>query len=455
MSNGDLFQLTAVEAAERIAGGHLPTEEYIGACLDRIAALDDKIGAFVHLDRAHALRQARALDERRASGLPTGPLHGVPVAVKDIVDTADFPTEHGSPVYSGRRPSRDATVVARMRAAGAVIIGKTVTAELAYSHPGRTRNPRDLERTPGGSSSGSAAAVAAGMVPLAIGTQTNGSMIRPAAFCGVYGVKPSHGSISRAGMLSHSRLLDQPGVFARTLDDMALLLDVIVGHDPNDPDTRPVAAPAFRRIAAEKPPLAPRYAFMPTPIWGKADADTHEAFEALVDRLGDAVDRVELPAPFTKAAELQRTIMAADMAHHHSIIADRAGDLVSPIFRDFIAAGRKIAAVDYLAAIDAAKVLGSGTHEYFTVYDAIITPAAKGVAPRSLETTGDPAFCTLWTLLGMPSLSLPILEGEDNLPLGVQLVGPVNDDARLLRTAADLLRTLTGKRARKGARKIR
>ena len=189
--------LTAVEAAERIAAGEISAEDYTGACFDRIEELDGEIGAFVNLDREHALAQARALDERRASGLAVGPLHGVPIAVKDIVDTADFPTEYGSAIYSGWRPVRDATIVARMRAAGAVIIGKTVTTELAFYHPGKTRNPRDLEHTPGGSSSGSAAAVAAGMVPLAIGTQTNGSMIRPAAFCGVYGVKPSHGSISR------------------------------------------------------------------------------------------------------------------------------------------------------------------------------------------------------------------------------------------------------------------
>ena len=241
-------------------------------------------------------------------------------------------------------------------------------------------------------------------------------------------------------------------MFARTIEDMALLLDVIVGYDPNDPDTRPVAAPAFRRIAAEKPPLPPRYAFMPTPIWDKAEPDTREAFEALVERLGDSVDRIELPAPFAQAWEMLRTIMAVDMAHHHSAIVDRAGDMASATLRDFLAVGRTFSAVDYLAAIDQARLLGGAMHDYFMAYDAIITPATAGVAPRGLESTGDPAFCSLWTLLGMPALSLPILEGRAGLPLGVQLVGPVNDDARLLRTAADLLKTLAGKRTRKRSR---
>ncbi len=448
----DLISLTAVEAGERIVAGEVSAEAYTAACFDRIESLDGEIGAFVHLDRENALQQARGLDERRANGLPTGPLHGLPVAVKDIINTADYPTEHGSPIYSGRRPARDATVVARMRAAGAVIIGKTVTTEFAFYHPGKTRNPRDLERTPGGSSSGSAAAVAAGMVPLAIGTQTNGSMIRPASFCGVYGAKPGHGSISRAGMLSHSRLLDQPGVFARTIEDMALLLDAIVGYDPKDPDTRPVAASAFRRIAAEKPPMAPRYAFMPTPIWEKADPDTREAFEALVERLGESADRINLPPPFAKAWDLLRTIMAVDMAHRHSAIVERAGDAASKTLRDFLAEGRKVSATYYLAAIDQAKLLGQAMHECFKAYDAIITPATTGVASRGLGGTGDPAFCSLWTLLGLPALSLPILEGEDGLPLGVQLVGPMHDDERLMRTAAELIRSLAGKKARRRSR---
>jgi Asp-tRNA(Asn)/Glu-tRNA(Gln) amidotransferase A subunit family amidase len=438
---------TATEAAVEIARGAMSAEEYTRACLDRIAAVDQEILAFMHLDPGHALAQARAVDERRRNGKPTGPLHGIPIGIKDIIDTEDYPTEHGSPIFSGRRPRHDATIVARLRSAGAVILGKTVTTEFAFYHPGPTRNPRDLERTPGGSSSGSAAAVAAGMVPLALGTQTNGSVIRPAAFCGVFGCKPSRGSISRSGMLAHSRLLDQPGVFARTLEDTALLLDVIVGHDPEDPDTEPAAAPAFRRILAEAPPLPPRFAFMRTPIWDKATADSKQALESLVEHLGERIDTVELPPAFADAWHDHRTIMAADMAHRHCAIVERAGDAASRTLRDFLAEGRTITAVDYFAAIDHARALGQVLVKYFELYDAILTPAAPGVAPRGLAATGDPAYCSLWTLLGLPALSLPILNGERGLPLGVQLVGPAGDDARLLRTARFLLGALSGKRA--------
>ena len=221
-----------------------------------------------------------------SDGERIGPLHGIPVGIKDIFDTADYPTECGTPIFAGRRPDSDATVVRKLREAGAVIIGKTVTTEFAYFHPGKTRNPHDVQRTPGGSSSGSAAAVAAGMVPLAIGSQTNGSMIRPAAFCGVFGVKPSHGLISRAGALTLSHTLDHVGAFARSLDDLALILDVLAGEDPADPDSRPYAAPNFRGGMHEPPPIPPSFAFVRTPMWDKADPGAKTAIEECAKELG-------------------------------------------------------------------------------------------------------------------------------------------------------------------------
>jgi Asp-tRNA(Asn)/Glu-tRNA(Gln) amidotransferase A subunit family amidase len=331
--------------------------------------------------------------------------------------------------------------VARLREAGAVIIGKSVTTEFAFFTPGPARNPHDLERTPGGSSSGSAAAVAAGMVPLAIGSQTNGSMIRPASFCGVYGVKPTHGTISRHGALILSRALDHVGTFARTLADTALILDVLAGYDPQDSDTRPLAAPAFLEMLAEEPPLPPQFAFVRTPVWDKADAQTRAAFEDFVAQLGESAATVDLPDAYAAAWDDQRVIMAADMAHNLGAFVDRDGDAASKTLRDLIADGRQVSAVRYLAARDAARRYAAGIDEIFKQYDAILTPATTGVAPKGTA-TGSPIFCSLWSLTGLPALSLPLLSGEDGMPLGVQLVGPAGDDARLLRTANWLINKL-------------
>ncbi len=450
MEEGELWTRTAAQAASDIASGAISAEQLARACLERIAAIEDRIRAFAHLDPEHVLSQARALDERRRDGLPSGSLHGVPVAIKDIVDTEDYPTEYGSPLFAGRRPLRDAGVVSKLRAAGAVILGKTVTAEFGALHPGPTRNPRDPERTPGGSSSGSAAAVAAGMVPLAIGTQTNGSTILPAAYCGVFGAKPSHGLVSRAGVLPLSRALDHVGAFARSVEDIALLLDVIAGHDPADPDTRAVASPAFQRVSSEAPPLPPRLAFVRTPIWDKADDSTRAAFEELARRLAGALQEIELPGRLADMWGAHRAIMAADMAHNLGPVAERDGAAVSATLRALLEEGSRVSARSYLAALADARLLNIGLAEVFTVYDAILTPASIGVAPKDPTTTGDPSFCTLWTMSGLPSLSLPVLEGEAHMPLGVQLVGAAGDDARLLRTARWLLNFLAGNVPRRG-----
>jgi Asp-tRNA(Asn)/Glu-tRNA(Gln) amidotransferase A subunit family amidase len=436
----DITSLTAVEAASEIARGAISAEDYTRACLERIAAVDSEVHAFVHLDPEHALAQARALDRRKASGERTGPLHGVPVGIKDIFDTADYPTECGSPIFAGRRPDADSAAVRKLREAGAVIIGKTVTTEFAYFHPGKTRNPRDLKRTPGGSSSGSAAAVAAGMVPLAIGSQTNGSMIRPAAFCGVFGIKPSHGLISRAGALTLSRKLDHVGAFARSVDDLALILDVLAGQDPADPDSRPYAAPSFRIGAAEAPPISPAFALVRTPMWEKADADAREAIEGLAKEVG--AREIDLPDLYSDAWSGQRAIMAVEMAHNLGHCIDKGGE-TSATFRELIEEGRRVTATQYLAALRDAERYAEGMLGIFEqVADAIITPSARGVAPLGIEATGDPVFCSLWTLVGFPSLNLPLLANTDGLPIGVQLVGAPGRDERLLRTARTLVKQL-------------
>ena len=439
MSHIDPTTLTATAAAAAIARGDFSAEDYVGACLERIAVTDSQVGAFAHLDDAYAFEQARALDRHRMSGRNLGPLHGIPVAIKDLIDTADYPTEYGSPVVAGRRPNRDAAVVARLREAGAVIIGKTVTTEFAYYHPGKTRNPHDLTRTPGGSSSGSAAAVAAGMVPLAIGSQTNGSVIRPATFCGVFGLKPTHGLVSRAGVLPLSRTLDHLGGFSRSLDDLALLMDAIAGYDADDPDSRRYAAPAFRRTLAEPPPVEPSFTLMRTPMWERADPEARAALEELAREVG--AREIELTDDVVAAWDAQRAIMAADMAFNLGHFVDRGGD-ISQQFRDLVAEGRAVSAAQYLAAIRDRERYVASLGEIFEQYsDAIMTLPAKGVAPDA-STTGDPLFCTFWTLTGLPAISLPLLQGDTGLPIGVQLIGAADRDERLLRTSAALIARL-------------
>lgn len=435
MTDDKLLELPATGVAAGIARGEFSSEDYTRACLARIAAAEPIVHAFAHVDEEHALAQARECDDWRRSGRPIGPLHGVPVAIKDIIDTADYPTECGSPALSGRRPRQDATLVSRLRAAGAVIVGKAVTTEFAYFTPRGTRNPHDPKRTPGGSSSGSAAAVAAGMVPLAIGSQTKGSIIRPAAFCGVFAMKPSHGLVSRAGVLTLSRTLDHMGPFARSVEDMALALDAIAGYDAADPDTRPLAPRNFREIATEEFPLDPRLAFVRTPVWGEADAEARAALEALAEELGETCFSYDLPDHYAEGWDAQQAIMAAEMAANIGPIADRGGDKVSPRFHELMAEGRAVSAVRYLDALKLRGELRTAIEELFQQEcTAILTLSAPGVAPEG-EATGDPVFNALWSLLGLPAVNLPLLQGESGMPIGVQLVGAPGDDARLLRAA--------------------
>jgi Asp-tRNA(Asn)/Glu-tRNA(Gln) amidotransferase A subunit family amidase len=432
----NLHWVSATDAARLIRDGALDSEQLVEACLARVSETDPQVQAWAFLDPDHALAQARAADEWRRSGRPIGPLHGVPVGVKDIFDTADMPTENGSVLHAGRTPSRDATVVAMLRAAGAVIMGKTVTTEFATYTPGKTRNPHNPEHTPGGSSSGSAAAVAAGMVPLALGSQTNGSVIRPASFCGVYGFKPTHGLIPRHGMLRQSRTLDHVGLFARTVEDLALLAEQLVGYDESDPDTRPRARIPFVEVAAKEPPLDPMFAFVKTPQWERADEETKAGFAELIECLGNRVEEVELIPSAAEAWQWHQTIMEAEMAANLEREWERGRDRLSESLRAQIKRGREVLALDYQRAVARIRPIHESFVELFEQrYDAILTPAAQGTAPKGLASTGDPSFCTLWTFCGMPAVSVPLMQGENGLPIGVQVVGPRDGDARLLRTA--------------------
>src|SRR5881396_3890727 len=310
----NLHALSATDAARVIREGVISSEQYVAACLARVRETDARIEAWAFLDPDHALAQARAADRHRLSGQAIGPLHGVPIGLKDIIDTGDMPTENGSPLCAGRTPARDAAVVAQLRAAGAVIMGKTVTTEFATRTPGKTRNPHDPAHTPGGSSSGSAAAVGAGMVPLALGSQTTGSTIRPASFCGVWGFKPTHGLIPRPGMFMLSRTCDHVGLFARTVEDLALLAEPLVAFDQRHPDTRPRARVPFVEVVGEEPPLPPIFAFVKTPQWRHAAEDTKAAFAELVEKLGDRVEEVELFPSALEAWSWHEIISGAEMA---------------------------------------------------------------------------------------------------------------------------------------------
>lgn len=424
--------LTLEQTVVRLRAGDCTAESVVQSCLDRIAAVEPAVQAWAHLDTAHVLAQARAADRRRAAGEPLGALHGVPVGLKDIIDTRDFPTENGTVLHAGRRPDVDATLVQRLRAAGAIILGKTVTTELATYAPGKTRNPHHPEHTPGGSSSGSAAAVAAEMVPLAVGTQTNGSVIRPASYCGVYGFKPTYGLIPRSGVLKQSRALDQIGVFARTIDDIALITGQLIGADPGDPDTLPGVSMSLRDVAAQSP--VPRIAFIRTPPWERMDADAQAAFEGLASRLAGHVAELTLPDLALQAWDWQRIVMETDIAANYAQEWERGRDRLSASLQAQIARGRAISPIMYQQALAQMPRVTAALAGIFADCDAILTPSTMGAAPRGLTSTGDPSFCTLWTYCGMPALTLPLLSGANGLPIGVQLVGPRMGDAGLLRT---------------------
>ena len=424
---------TASEAAMAIRQGRLTSVRLIQACLDRITEVEPAVEAWSFLAPAYAIAQAEARDRAQNAGESLGPLHGIPVGVKDIFDTADMPTENGTVLHAGRQPTEDAMVVALLRAAGAVILGKTVTTELAVYAPGKTRNPHDPGRSPGGSSSGSAAAVAARMVPLAIGSQTNGSVIRPAAYCGVVGYKPTHGLISRTGVLRQSPHLDHVGVFAHNVEDAALIAETLMAYDPRDPAMRRTPWPRLLKLMAQDPPSVPRLAFVKSPFWDQADPEARAAFQTLARRL--ACEEAELPTPFAEAAQIHRTIMEADLALSFSSEYERGKERLSPILRTMIEQGRQTFAVDYNRAVAAVPGLRRALDDLLQRYDVILTPATTGVAPAGLASTGSPIFCTIWTLCGVPAVTLPLLTGEQGLPLGVQLIGREGDDARLLRTA--------------------
>lgn len=409
----DIVSLTAKEAARLIHAGRLHPLDLMQAYLDRIASREPAVHAFTHFDPGHARAAA-------ASAGP-GPLQGIPIGVKDVLDTADMPSQYGSPIWAGWQPRADAAAVAWARAAGGVVIGKTVTTEFATRKPGPTTNPANPAHTPGGSSSGSAAGVAAGLFPLAYGTQTAGSVIRPAAFCGVVGYKPSYGLISRSGMKIMSDSLDTIGVIARSVADCALFAGAVSGCDLGDPDA--------------KPATPPRIGICHSPTWDLAAPETQALLTRVTEalsRAGAAVTHRELPASFNQLVEAHPIIMNSESARALGWELAHHPDQISDGLRERLAFGLN----QPQSALEHAYPVFETTQRAFPAamdgLDVLVTPSAPGEAPKGLEWTGDPAFNFIWTALHVPCVTVPAGAGPNGLPLGIQIVGRQGDDRAVL-----------------------
>lgn len=407
-------------AAQAIREGHLRSVDLVQSCLDRIAAREPQVLAWAWLDPAAALAAAQAMDQ-----LPVrGPLHGVPIAVKDIIDTVDMPTEYGSSIYRGRRPGADASCVALARRAGALVLGKTVTTEFAYFAPGPTANPHRLLHTPGGSSSGSAAAVADNMVPAGFGTQTAASVTRPASFCGVTGYKSSLGEFSLAGIKPFAASFDALGTLTRGVVDAQWLRWALLGEQ-HTIDAACITAP-------------PHVGLCHTPWWDQAAPDCQQALDSVARQLsaqGATVSVADLPAHFAGLAQVHKTIMAYEAARSLAFENDRHQDALSQQMRQLLADGMGIDRAQYLAALET----GAAAQREFAVWrsqwDVLLAPSAVGEAPAGLSATGDPLFSRMWTLLGVPTVTLPLGSGATGLPIGAQLIGTLRGDEHLLACA--------------------
>ncbi len=436
-----LLNLTALDLVTKMKKGEISSEKLVKNYIDQIKTKDKEVEAWEFFDEELAISQAKKLDADRQAGKVQGDLHGVPVGIKDIFDTEDMPTLDGSEAHKKNPSLSDCTVVSKLKQAGAVIMGKTVTAELAYLTPGKTKNPHNPTRTPGGSSMGSAAAVAANMVPLAVGSQTNGSVIRPASYCGVVGYKPSKGLISRHLVMQVSQVLDQIGVFSNSIEDAALISEQLFGHDKLDPDSTLRAKPKLLTASREKPPMKPLLAYVNLPFMNELEEDAKEAFGEVKDELKEQIKDVELPKVFSEIPKWHKIIAESDMAKSFSIDYQKFKNLLSDQIVEAIERGQKYKAIEYNEACLKINEVTSYFDKFFHDYDAILTPSACGEAPKDLKTTGNPIFCTIWTYCGMPSISLPLLRGKNKLPIGIQLVSSLYDDERLFRNAT----WLTGK----------
>lgn len=420
MPKKPLHQLTATEIVQAIAAGETTAEAVARACLERIAGREPQVQAWHYLDADLVLEQARALDRRGT----VGPLHGVPVAMKDIIDTCDMPTEYGTPIHKGHRPRVDAACVALTRRAGGLIMGKTVTTEFANRYPGKTMHPMDPQRTPGGSSSGSAAAVGDSMVPLGVGTQTTASTIRPAAFCGCVGYRPTWGDLRCAGVMEAAGSLDTLGLIARSVEDIVLYRDVLLGIKPE-----PLPATA----------AAPRIGFCRTPIWNQCEPQTQHLLEecaATLAKAGAQVSEAALPEEFSRIEDAHRWISSFEFARNRAWEIDHHWEMISETLRNNrLKDGLSCSFGKYSDAKVFAERCRLMLDDLFADYDVLLTPSAAGEAPVGLNSTGNAAFCAIWTSMHVPAMTLPLFRGPNGLPIGAQLIARRYNDRRLFEAA--------------------
>ena len=431
----DVTSLSAYDLSQKLHSGEISSLDLCKAYLDRIKKFEKDVQAWQFLDKKLLLEKAEEADTYRKSGKPLGPLHGMPIAIKDIIGTYDMPTECGTVFRKKMSNSQDSEIVNLLKNSGAIIMGKTVTCELAYIHPSKTKNPHDYSRTPGGSSSGSAAAVAAHMAPLSVGSQTGGSVIRPASYCGVVGYKPSYGLISRNGVLKVSDKLDTMGVFGKSVKDVALLAKSLIRKDLHDPSTIYFAADNMIQECEKGPVFDPKFIFYKTKNWKNINKKSQQAFEFLIKNFKKNIEVFDTPSYFDDIPKYHQIIHEVDMANNFQVYYKKDKTKLSKEMREAISRGLKYSAKEYGDASDFMKQSYESYKEVFEDYHGIITPSSSGVADKGLKSTGSADFQKIWTYLGLPTISLPLLTGENDLPLGVQLVGDKLDDLRFLGTA--------------------
>jgi len=428
----DFFSLPVHELVKQVKDAKLTSVEICQAYIDRINKFEKDVKAWVHFDKKLLLERAEEADNYRKSGKPTGPLHGIPVALKDIIGTYDMPTECGTVLRKGKTQSQNAEIVDLLKSAGAIIMGKTATSELAYLGPSETRNPHDYNRTPGGSSSGSAAVIAAHMAPLSIGSQTGGSVIRPASYCGVVGYKPSYGLISRNGVLRTSYALDHIGVFGKTVEDVALLAKVLIKKDSYDEATVYYSAEDMLEVCRKEPLFEPKFIFYKTDSWKKVDKKSRESFEFFIKAFKKNIEVFDTPSYFKDINKYHQIIHETDLSNNFQDYYKKSKNKLSKEMQSAISRGMKYSAKEYTEAIDFMKRSYESYNEVFEDYHGVLSPCSTGVADKGLKSTGSADFNRFWSFMGVPAIALPLLQGENNLPLGVQLIGDKYDDQRFL-----------------------